>query len=291
VEAANAGKQINKGYAHVVNIYGRGDIFKYMTRSMPVKKLIMKEITDLLGLPPVETTVGSSIPSVFFSDVAGTMGLPIVSGMPAMAQRIIENSGLTWDTNEFSSLNAPSGGGGTVTAEGLMQMKNAVLVWLGRSSEVVSVIQVDWEPAADWREKRESLPREVKESIARPGASEFRTAVLSEYENTCAISGYSATQAIDVAHIVPYYGEESDNIENAIPLRADLHKLYDKGFLLIDFDNSTKKYKVKVHDFIVADYSHIQGSELRIPVEKSKSPSLRALEIHNESFKNMWQVI
>ena len=262
-----------------------------MTRSIPTKNQIIKEITDLLGLPPIETTVGSSIPSVFFSDVAGVMGIPIVSGMPAMAQRIIENSGLIWDANEFSSLNAPSGGGGTVRAEGLMQMKNAVLIWLGHDSEVMSVIQNDWEPAPDWREKRESLPREVKESISRPGAAEFRTAVLSEYENICAISGYSATQAIDVAHIVPYYGEESDNIENAIPLRADLHKLYDKGLLIIDFDYSTKKYKVKVHDFIAADYSHIQDSELKIPVEKSKAPSLKAIEIHNESFKNMWQVI
>jgi len=262
-----------------------------MTRSIPTKNQIIEDISDLLGLKPVETTVGSSIPSVFFSDVASAMGLPIISGMPEMAKRIIENSGLTWDANEFSSLNAPSGGGGTVTAKGLLQMKNAVLIWLGHDSEVVPVIQDDWEPAADWREKRESLPREIKESIARPGAAEFRAAVLSEYENICAISGYSATQAIDVAHIVPYYGEESDNIENAIPLRADLHKLYDKGLLIIDFDNSTKKYKVKVHDFIAADYSHIQDSELRIPEEKSKAPSLKALEIHNENFKNMWQVI
>lgn len=67
-----------------------------MTRSIPTKNEIIKEITDLLGLPPIETTVGSSIPSVFFSDVAATMGIPIVSGMPTMARKIIENAGLLW---------------------------------------------------------------------------------------------------------------------------------------------------------------------------------------------------
>jgi hypothetical protein len=262
-----------------------------MTRSIPVKKETMEKITGLLGLPSVETTVGSSIPRIFFLNVAKALGVPPVNGMPAMAQRIVENSGLPWIVSEFSSEDSPSGGGGTVTAKGLLQIKNAVHIWLGQDSEVVTVVQDDWEPSSDWREKRESLPREVKESIARPGAAEFRSAVLSEYENTCAISGYSATQAIDVAHIVPYYGEESDNIENAIPLRADLHKLFDKGLIIIDFDYSSKKYRVKVHDFIVADYSHIQDAELKIPAEKSKAPSLKAIEIHNESFGNMWQVI
>ena len=84
----------------------------------------MKEITELLGHSQIETTVGSSIPSVFFSDIAAVMGIPITSGMPSMAKRIIENAGLIW-MSEFSSENAPSGGGGTVTTLGLLQLKNA----------------------------------------------------------------------------------------------------------------------------------------------------------------------
>jgi len=261
-----------------------------MTRSIPSKNQIIKEITDLLGLPLVETTVGSSIPSVFFSDVAGAMGIPIVSGMPVMARRIIENSGLLWHP-DFSSENAPSGGGGTVTALGLLQLKNAALIWLGHSPEDLPAEYQDWEPAADWQTKRENLPRELRETIDRPGASEFRQLVLSAYENKCAITGSTSVQAIEVAHIVPYYGTESDHIENALPLRADLHKLFDKGLLVVYFHDHEKRFKVKLHDFVLHDYRELNEIDLKLPADTTSLPSRHALSEHENLFKNMWQEI
>jgi len=290
MEATNPGKQINKGYAHAVNIYGRGDISHQMTRSLPTKNQIIKEITDLLGLPPVETTVGSSIPSIFFSDVASTMGIPIVSGMPVMARRIIENAGLLWHP-DFSSESAPSGGGGTVTALGLLQVKNAALIWLGHSPDELPVEYQDWEPDPDWQTKREQLPRELRETIDRPGAFQFRELVLSAYENKCAITGSTSIQAIEVAHIVPYYGAESDHIENALPLRAALHKLFDKGLLIVYFHDREKRFKVKLHDFVLHDYRDFQDIDLKLPVDSANLPSRLALSEHEELFKNMWQVI
>jgi hypothetical protein len=261
-----------------------------MTRSIPTKNEIIKEITDLLGLPPIETTVGSSIPSVFFSDVAATMGIPIVSGMPTMARKIIENAGLLWHP-DFSSENAPSGGGGTVTALGLMQLKNAALVWSGHSPEEMPIEYQDWEPAQNWKTIREALPREMRESISRPGSAEFRELVLDSYANRCAVSGITSIQAIDIAHIVPYYGVESDHIENAIPLRVDLHRLFDTGLLIIYFDGFENKFKVKIHDFVMHDYSEFHEINLELPTNVNHSPSRHALLEHQDMFKNMWQVI
>jgi hypothetical protein len=261
-----------------------------MTRSVPSKNQIIKEITELLALPPVETTVGSSIPTVFFSDVASAMGIPIVSGMPILARRIIENAGLLWHP-DFSSENAPSGGGGTVTALGLLQLKNAALVWLGHSTEVLPLEYQDWEPSPDWQARRETLPRELRETLERPGASEFRELVLSAYENRCAVSGNTSIQAIEIAHIVPYYGTESDHIKNAIPLRADLHKLFDKGMLVIYFDSNDGRFKVKLHDFVLDDYRHFHEIELKLPSEVKNLPSRHALSEQQVLFKNMWQVI
>lgn len=261
-----------------------------MTRSLPTKNQIMREISDLLGNTHIDTTVGSSVPSVFFSDVAAAMGIPIASGMPSMARRIIENTGLTW-MPEFSSESSPSGGGGTVTTLGLLQLKNAVLIWLGHDSAGLPEEFQDWVPAVDWKERRSALPREVTESVNRPGASEFRNFVLDVYSNSCAISKFISVQIIEVAHIVPYYGVESDHIENAIPLRADLHKLFDKGLLVIFFSDSDKKYKVKIHDFVMDDYKSFNGIELNLPLDRNFAPSRNALFEHQQLFKNLWQII
>lgn len=261
-----------------------------MTRSLPTKNQIIKEITDLLGLPTVETTVGSSIPSVFFSDVASAMGIPIVSGMPIMARRIIENAGLLWHP-DFSSETAPSGGGGTVTALGLLQVRNAVLIWLGHSPDDLPTEYQDWEPAPDWQAKRGKLPRELRETLTRPGASEFRELVLSAYENKCAITGSTSIQAIEVAHIVPYYGAESDQLENALPLRADLHKLFDKGLLVVYFHDHEKRFKVKFHDFVLHDYKDLHEIDLIPPSDIANLPSRHALSEHEELFKSLWQII
>lgn len=250
----------------------------------------MREITDLLGHQQIETTVGSSIPSVFFSDIASAMGIPITSGMPTMAKRIIENSGLVW-MPEFSSENAPSGGGGTVTTLGLLQIKNAVLIWLGHDPQGIPDQYLDWEPDPQWQEKRSKLPRNFRETIERPGSNEFRKYVLDIYNNKCAVSMFTSTQSIDIAHIVPYYGIESDHIENVIPLRTDLHKLFDQGLLRVTYNEMDKKYKVKVHDSIKNDYGNFHGNELNLPSDDNFTPSRFALNEHNELFKNLWQII
>lgn len=272
------------------NISVIGDNLPQMTRSLPTKNQIMKEITDLLGHPQIETTVGSSIPSVFFSDIASAMGIPITSGMPSMAKRIIENAGLTW-MSEFSSENAPSGGGGTVTTLGLLQIRNAVLIWLGHDSLGIPDQYLDWEPDPRWLEKRNKLPRNLTETIKRPGADEFRKYVLSVYNNTCAVSKFTTTQAIEIAHIVPYYGTESDHIENVIPLRTDLHKLFDKGLLNIAFSEKDKTYEIEIHDTIKNDYGNFHETTLSLPGDKNFAPSRFALSEHQELFKHLWQTI
>jgi predicted restriction endonuclease len=192
---------------------------------------------------------------------------------------------------EFSSENSPSGGGGTVTTLGLLQLKNAALIWLGHDSDGLPDAYKDWEPAADWQERRNALLRENTETINRPGASEFRNFVLDTYSNTCAVSKFISVQTIEIAHIVPYYGVDSDHIENAVPLRADLHKLFDKGLLLIFFSESEKKYRVKIHDFVMNDYKILNGVELNLPQDRNFAPSRLALIEHEKLFKNLWQII
>ncbi len=274
------------------NIAVIGDNSGDMSQSVPTKSQLMREIAELLGLPEILPTVGSSVPSVFFTSIASELGIPVVHGMPSMARKIIENSHLSWRP-EFSSEAMPSGGGGTVTALGLMQVKNAVLIWKGEPTHPlpIEIEDGEWEPSEYWQAIREELPRETQEVIARPGATEFRNQVLREYSNRCAISGVTSTQALEVAHIVPYYGPESDDVQNAIPLRVDLHRLFDRGLLRIDYNESSKSYKINVHHFISPDYEEFDGKSLLLPDNKNSIPSKNAIDFHNDQFKDLWTVI
>lgn len=252
----------------------------------------MTEISHLLGIPEIAPTVGSSIPSIFFTSIAAEMGIHTVHGMPAMARKIIENAHLSWH-EEFSSEFAPSGGGGTVTALGLLQVKNAILVWQGLDPEPLpdEITFEEWKPDVNWKELRNSLSKTNQEITTRPGASAFREMVLTEYDNQCVVTGFRSVEVIEIAHIVPYYGQESDEIQNAMPLRSDIHKLFDKGLLRIRFDDSVRKYFVLVHDFVMEDYANYHGKKLILPNDLTSAPSKAALLEQQKIHKQMWQII
>ncbi len=269
-----------------------GDNLMNMTRTVPQKSQIMQEIANLLGLPELKPGIGSSVPSVFFTSIASEMGIPVVQGMPNMARKIIESSHLPW-LPEFSSEYMPSGGGGTVTALGLLQVKNAVLIWKGHDSESLPLeaIREEWKPEVNWNQIRESLLRETQEVMIRPGASEFRAKVLDEYGNRCAITGFSTLDAIEVAHIIPYYGQGSDVIWNAIPLRTDLHRLFDRGLIRLDYSIPIKGYKVSVHHNVFTDYKAYDDQALLLPSDPFSIPSKLAIEEHNKQFNELWTKI
>ena len=266
-----------------------GDNSGTVTRSIPKKSQTMREICQLLGISEMSTTIGSSVPRVFFSDIATQMGCQELGTMPLTARAIIEMSGLDWHDN-FSSEQTLSGGGGTVTALGLLQVKNAVLVWLGDSPiSLPENIELDqWKPHENWKSLRESLPTETQEVTIRPGASNFRELVFAEYDNFCAISGFRVPSAIEVAHIVPYYGELSDEVQNAIPMRVDLHRLFDQGLIRVIFDDLKAAYIVLTHPTIMNDYQEFNGVELKIPKDLLAMPSKLALEVKNEIHESIW---
>jgi hypothetical protein len=266
-----------------------GDNSGTVTRSIPKKSQTMREICQLLGISEMATTVGSSVPRVFFSDIATQMGSQTLGTMPLTARSIIEMSGLNWH-DDFSSEQTPSGGGGTVTALGLLQVKNAVLVWLGRSPIPLPTDgqSEQWQPHENWKALRELLSTDTQEITIRPGASNFREIVLTEYDNLCAVSGFKVLNAIEVAHIVPYYGELSDEVQNAIPMRVDIHRLFDQGLIRVIFDDLKMKYIVLTHPEIMNDYQEFNGLELKVPKDPLARPSKLAIEIKNGLHDSIW---
>lgn len=90
---------------------------------------ILREICDLVSIPEYSTTAGSSIPRRFFSDLLDTFGIIDEGDSVTASKKLFERSDLNWDAT-YASENTPSGGGGTITLEGMKALRNVVVYLL-----------------------------------------------------------------------------------------------------------------------------------------------------------------
>lgn len=72
--------------------------------------------------------------------------------------------------------------------------------------------------------------------VARQGGRAFREKALQGYSGRCAISKWSVGAVLEAAHIVPHLGRHTDQADNCILLRSDLHVLFDRHLLQVDPD-------------------------------------------------------
>ena len=105
---------------------------------------IVREICDLVSIPEYTTTSGSSIPRRFFSDLLDTFGIDDEGDSVTASKKLFELSNIYWETN-YASENTPSGGGGTITLEGLKALRNVVIYLL----DDIEVSQYEIEPQLD----------------------------------------------------------------------------------------------------------------------------------------------
>lgn len=67
---------------------------------------------------------------------------------------------------------------------------------------------------------------------SRPGQQKFRHDLL-EHISRCPITGTNLPTVLQAAHIKPHAFGGPENIDNGLPLRADIHSLFDAGLLSI----------------------------------------------------------
>jgi putative restriction endonuclease len=67
----------------------------------------------------------------------------------------------------------------------------------------------------------------------RLGQASFRLAVLDAYGQKCAVTTEHSLPVIDAAHIRPWAAGGTHEVPNGIPLRRDLHRLFDLGYVTI----------------------------------------------------------
>lgn len=111
---------------------------------METKADIVREICDLVSIPEYTTTSGSSIPRRFFSDLLDTFGIADEGDSVTASKKLFELTNVNWDSS-YASENTPSGGGGTITLEGLKALRNVVIYLL----DDIEVSQYEVEPQLD----------------------------------------------------------------------------------------------------------------------------------------------
>ena len=69
----------------------------------------------------------------------------------------------------------------------------------------------------------------------REGQESFRQLLINAY-GCCAVTGTTEHAVLEAAHITPYRGKHSNVIPNGLPMRRDIHRLFDRHLLTVDLD-------------------------------------------------------
>lgn len=119
---------------------------------------------------------------------------------------------------------------------------------------------------------------------ARLGQGSFRILVTEAYQRRCAVTGEKTLPALQAAHIKPYILSGPNHVNNGLLLRADLHLLFDKGYMTITPDMTTevsKRIREEFHNG--KEYYALQGKHLALPDNMPDRPSPEFISWHRQN--------
>lgn len=155
-------------------------------------------------------------------------------------------------------------------------------LWSGclDQAAVTSARSPEWLIAAAEDERR-GAPQIVR---PRLGQGSFRLAVLDAYDGGCAVTGEHSMPALEAAHIRPYADGGAHAVPNGLPLRRDIHRLFDLGYV-----SARPNGEFLVSPRLKADFANgrtyyaLEGQRLRMPNQPDATPSSEALSWHSET--------
>lgn len=243
---------------------------------------LMSVISDLLGIPHFTTSRGSTVRSDFLRAVAEAIGIP-----PARSEGLLKDELLAAVVEAATgepmdpSLYSP---GGTVTDRALQRIIDGLILRRapGRLPAVAPpeddavIPELEEFDPADLHDERD---RRLVEAAVREGQDRFRSALMRAYGSACAITGYTAVETLQAAHIYPYQGPATNRVSNGLLLRADVHLLFDRGAIAVH--ETSMEVLIKPH-LEVTQYVSLAGKKLRRPQRLCDRPSTAALRSHRE---------
>lgn len=141
--------------------------------------------------------------------------------------------------------------------------------------------QAELIPPYDPDDEDEGRKRLLREIAIRLGQAKFREELLQAYNGSCVISGCSLMPALQAAHIAPWNGTRSNHVSNGLLLRADIHTLFDLGFIKVDPETRTV---IIAESIAHTEYAKYSGTKIAEPEKPSHRPSKLALKRKLEMF-------
>jgi HNH endonuclease len=140
--------------------------------------------------------------------------------------------------------------------------------------------------APSWLQNAAERQRRGQPQIVVPrlGQGSFRIAVMDAYDGRCAVTGERSLPAIETAHIRPWAQGGTHDLFNGLPLRRDLHRLFDLGYVSARPDG-----RFLVSPRLRAEFSNgrayyaFEGQMLREPERVEARPSPELLAWHSET--------
>jgi len=122
--------------------------------------------------------------------------------------------------------------------------------------------------------------------LVRPrlGQGAFRVSVTEAYNRACAVTEEHSLPALEAAHIRPFAKEGPHEVRNGLLLRADLHRLFEQGYVTV-----TPGYALEVSDRLRDDYHNgrsyypLRGTRISVPAVESERPTCDLLDWHNQN--------
>ncbi|MGB5872943.1 MAG: HNH endonuclease [Bacteroidota bacterium] len=118
---------------------------------------------------------------------------------------------------------------------------------------------------------------------ARQGQGAFRARVLDAYSRRCAITGERTEPALEASHIRPYRESGPNRVNNGLLLRADLHQIFDAGYITVTSDYRVEVSKKVKEEFENGrEYYRFHGQALaNLPRLRLERPSAEYIGWHN----------
>jgi hypothetical protein len=115
----------------------------------------------------------------------------------------------------------------------------------------------------------------------RRGQPDFRKRIFAAYDNKCSVTGCAVHSVLEAAHIIPHAEGTDWHISNGLPLRADIHTLYDLRLLAVG-----PNYLIHISaELAGSDYEKLHGEKIGLPLNEIDYPSLEKLAKHFECFE------
>ena len=126
----------------------------------------------------------------------------------------------------------------------------------------------------------------VRETKVRENQDYFRTIVLSNYSNQCAVTGISIPELLIASHIKPWAKDEGNrlNPSNGICLSGTFDKAFDKGLITIDenykviFSSKLKKFFKET--FFENSFRNYENKNIIMPIKFI--PNIDFIKYHND---------